>query len=140
MTQENKAIQHTPDDMITGRFIRKSDTDQERIQSFAFVIGVLLCVLFSFGFVSNLVGLGLAVEGREFVLESRINPNNAPAASLIRLPGIGISRAQAIVAYREQFVGQGGSGAAFRVCDDLQKIKGIGPKTAEKISEWLKFE
>jgi outer membrane protein assembly factor BamB len=29
---------------------------------------------------------------------------------------------------------------AFQNCDDLQKVKGIGPKTVENIREWLKFE
>jgi DNA uptake protein ComE-like DNA-binding protein len=28
----------------------------------------------------------------------------------------------------------------FRNCDDLQKVKGIGPKTVQNISHWLKFE
>jgi DNA uptake protein ComE-like DNA-binding protein len=28
----------------------------------------------------------------------------------------------------------------FRICEDLEKVKGIGPKTAEGICEWLKFE
>jgi len=73
-------------------------------------------------------------------LESQINPNVAPTASLVRLPGIGIGRAGAIVAYREEFSKKDANNPAFRNCDDLQKVKGIGPKTVENISKWLKFE
>lgn len=126
--------------MITDRLIQQPDTAQKRIQSFAFVISVFACVLFSLGFVSDLVGFGPAFDGCEIVLDNRINPNDAPVASLVRLPGIGVSRAGAIVAYRENFGGQGGRGPAFRNCDDLQNVKGIGPKTAANISEWVKFE
>ena len=72
--------------------------------------------------------------------EIRINPNDAPASSLIRLPGIGTGRARAIVAYRESFGQQEAGRLAFENVDDLQKIKGIGPKTAKNIAEWLKFE
>jgi len=73
-------------------------------------------------------------------LESRMNPNDAPIASLVRLSGIGVSRAGAIVAYRESYGGKNGDGRAFRDCNDLQKVKGIGPKTAENNRQWLKFE
>jgi DNA uptake protein ComE-like DNA-binding protein len=49
-------------------------------------------------------------------------------------------RAVAIVAYREQ-VGESEDGRqAFRCCDDLQKIRGIGPKTVENMQEYLEFE
>jgi len=56
------------------------------------------------------------------------------------LPGIGISRAGAIVAYRENIAEQNTGMPAFENPNDLQKVKGIGPKTVENISEWLKFE
>jgi len=58
----------------------------------------------------------------------------------MRLPGIGAVRAASIVAYREQ-IGQEGDGRrAFRRCDELQKIKGIGPKTVEKIQDYMEFD
>jgi len=126
--------------MAAGNFTRESDTRQKRIQSFAFVISVCVAVCFSCGFVSNLVGFGTAFSGCEIELESRINPNDAPVASLVRLPGIGVGRAGAIVAYRENFSEKDGNSPAFRNCDDLQKVRGIGPKTAQNISQWLKFE
>ena len=71
-------------------------------------------------------------------LEDRINPNYATQASLVRLPGIGSGRAKAIVDYRENFSGE--TAKAFKTCDDLQNIRGIGPKTAAGICQWLKFK
>lgn len=109
----------------------------ERIQSFAFVISVCLCVILCISFLVDDSG-GSDVGGIE--LESRINPNDAPVSSLVRLPGIGMSKAGAIVAYRDAYRLSGAAGRAFCDCNDLQKIKGIGPKTAEAIAEWVVFE
>jgi competence ComEA-like helix-hairpin-helix protein len=66
----------------------------------------------------------------------RINPNEAGISSLVRLPGIGWSKAQAILTYREQ---RRAATPAFRGPNDLTRIRGIGPKTAEAISAWLDF-
>ncbi len=113
------------------------EAGQKRIQSFAFVISVCVAVCVSLGLISEFVGAGQACEIK---LESRINPNYAPVESLVRLPGIGVGRAGAIVAYRENFGGKDGESPAFRNCNDLQRVRGIGPKTVQNISEWLKFE
>ena len=113
------------------------EDEQTKIQSFAFVISVCVAVCFSLGFVFEYVGSG---NNREIELEGRVNPNDAPIASLVRLPGIGVSRAGAIVAYREEFGAKDRGNPAFRACSDLQKVKGIGPKTVKNISVWLKFE
>jgi endonuclease III len=69
-------------------------------------------------------------------IDQKINPNSASVASLIRLPGIGPSRAAAIVEYRSAITG---SKKAFESSSDLEKIKGIGPKTAGSIDRWLRF-
>ena len=123
--------------METGSFVKRAEVRQNRIQSFAFVISVCVAVCFCIGLaVSNIQGSG---QSCEIKLEGEINPNDAPIVSLVRLPGIGVGRAEAIVAYREDFSIEGPN-KAFQDSDDLQKIKGIGPKTAENISEWLKFE
>ena len=111
---------------------------QSRIQSLAFVIAVSAAICFSMGFaVSTLLGFeqSCGVE-----LDVRINPNDGPVASLARLPGIGIVRAGAIAAYRENFTERQGGRPAFQNCDDLQKVKGVGPKTIQNVSNWLKFE
>ena len=55
-----------------------------------------------------------------------VDINTADAATIAReLQGIGLSRAQAIVAYREK-------NGAFRSADDLRKIKGIGAKVLDR--------
>jgi len=139
--------------MRTDKTIECGGAEKTRIHLFAFAIAVLLAVVFSCCFAGRSLkseqpprltptpvfrqedrGVAGAIE-----LESRINPNIASKASLVRLPQIGPSRADAIIAYRESISG-GDSRAAFCNCDDLQKVKGIGPKTVENLCKWLKFE
>ncbi len=58
-------------------------------------------------------------------LAGPVDINKADAATLAKeLNGIGMSRAQAIVAYREK-------NGAFKSAEDLLKIKGIGAKVIE---------
>ena len=114
-----------------------TEARQKKIQSFAFVISIVVAVCFSWGVIANLAG---PRQSYKIELDKKINPNYAPVASLVRLPGIGISRAEAIVAYREKFSKENENRFAFQNCDDLQKVKGIGPKTAQNINQWLKFE
>jgi competence ComEA-like helix-hairpin-helix protein len=113
---------------------------QNRIQSFAFVISVCAAVCFSCGFITNFGRDGSTFGRCEVKLEGRINPNQAPVESLIRLPDLGPGRAGAIVEYRENLNEKEAGSPAFRNCNDLQKVKGIGPKTVQNISELLKFD
>jgi competence protein ComEA len=54
-----------------------------------------------------------------------VDINRADAATIAKeLQGIGLSRAQAIVAYREK-------NGSFKSVDDLRKVKGIGARTLE---------
>ena len=71
------------------------------------------------------------------VSPERINPNTASMASLVRLPGIGRGRAVDVIHYREN---QGQNGPVFGSLQDLEAIRGIGPKTAAKLAPWLVFE
>lgn len=114
------------------------DTGQSRIQSFAFCLAASVSVCLTACFV--VTSLAGSVQSCVVRLDSRINPNDAPMASLVRLPGIGIGKAAAIVAYRENSTEQNGDRPAFQNANDLQKVKGIGPKTVQNISQWLKFE
>ena len=57
--------------------------------------------------------------------QSIININRATEGELTLLHGIGSSKAQAIILYREMF-------GSFKTVDELTKVKGIGAKTIEK--------
>jgi competence protein ComEA len=108
-----------------------------RIQLLAFVIASCLAVVFGLCFMGSVD----AENGADKIeLESRVNPNNAPAAGLMMLPGVGPARAQAIISYREQFRQNGPGDLAFRDCNDLDNVKGIGPATARGMCEYLKFK
>ena len=119
--------------MTLDTFPRRSDADQFRIQSFAFFIVAVVCASLSMGLFLN----SFSEQPCKIELENRINPNNATLGSLVRLPGIGLVRATAIVSYRES---SNRPVPPFKNCDDLQKVKGIGPKTAQNMCQWLKFE
>ena len=54
-----------------------------------------------------------------------VNINRASEGELVSLNGIGSSKAQAIILYREMF-------GNFKTVDELAKVKGIGAKTVEK--------
>ncbi len=55
----------------------------------------------------------------------RVDINSASVAELASLPGIGESKAKAIVEYRAV--------DPFKSVDDLKKVKGIGEKTLEAL-------
>ena len=57
--------------------------------------------------------------------QATININRASEGELVSLNGIGSSKAQAIILYREMF-------GDFKSVDELTKVKGIGAKTVEK--------
>lgn len=63
-----------------------------------------------------------------------VDINKADAATIAKeLQGVGLSRAQAIVAYREK-------NGAFKSADDLRKVKGIGAKTLEQNRANIRIE
>jgi competence ComEA-like helix-hairpin-helix protein len=114
-----------------------SRPEQSRIESFCFLISILISVVIVGLFV--VPNLTMPSKHNEIFLADRINPNHASSASLVRLPGVGIARAEAIVTYRNDFTTTNNK-KAFQTYKDLEKVRGIGPKTAQKINEWLKFE
>jgi competence protein ComEA len=89
---------------------------------------------------ANLGAVELNSSQPESRLQNRINPNDASIENLMRLPGLGVGRAGAIVAYRENFIKKTGKSLAFEDCNDLLRVSGIGPKTVQGIREWLEFE
>ena len=61
-----------------------------------------------------------------------VDVNSADASTLESLPGIGPSKAAAIIAYREQ-------NGPFKSVSDLDNVNGIGPSTLENIAELVSF-
>jgi competence protein ComEA len=63
-----------------------------------------------------------------------VNINDADAETLAReLVGVGQSRAEAIVRYREEF-------GPFYTVEDLTQVKGIGPAVVEKNRKRITLE
>ncbi len=60
----------------------------------------------------------------------RLNLNRATERELALVPGLGPSRARAIVAHRTLH-------GPFRTVDELRQVHGVGPKTLDKIRPWL---
>lgn len=63
------------------------------------------------------------------IAEEWINPNTAAAASLMRLPGIGRVRAMEIIKMRP-----------YESAAQMDRVRGIGPRTVEKIAPYLSFD
>lgn len=59
-----------------------------------------------------------------------VNINNADLATLQTLPGIGNSKAQAIIDYRSEH-------GSFKSVDELTQVKGIGDKVLDKIRDMV---
>ncbi len=97
-----------------------------RITAAAFAFGLIVAVW------SGYVVLPAAFCDVEPTAPERINPNTAAVPALMRLPGIGRVRAMDIEAARAE--------RPFDSAVDLERIRGIGPKTVEKIEPYLTFE
>lgn len=68
----------------------------------------------------------LALTLSSFAFAAPVNINTADAQALSKnIKGVGIKKAQAIVAYREK-------NGEFKTVADLKKVKGIGVKLLEK--------
>jgi competence protein ComEA len=66
-------------------------------------------------------------------VEGVLNLNTATLDELTRLPGVGPSRAQAILELRAKLNG-------FKKLDDLMRVKGIGRKTFRKLEPLLRLD
>ena len=84
-------------------------------------------------------GSGRTIGGRLPVRRPRvaaarekIDPNTATLVSLLRLPGIGPAKAQAIIDFRRAT-----AGLDFRSADDLARVRGIGPGIVQRLGPHL---
>lgn len=78
-----------------------------------------------FALVLKSLVLALALSASAFAAD-KVNVNTADAATIAAaLNGVGESKAEAIVAYRQEH-------GPFKSADQLAQVKGIGLKTVEK--------
>ncbi|MGB9856670.1 MAG: helix-hairpin-helix domain-containing protein [Dictyoglomaceae bacterium] len=63
---------------------------------------------------------------------NKVNINYASEKELENLPGIGPSLARRIIEYREQ-------NGPFKSLEDLEKVKGIGPRKIEQIKDLIEW-
>jgi len=123
---------------VHNRFTSHGFHGVEGVQSLGFLIGLLACLALASGLL--LGQLGFPAGPPEAYPGDAINPNDAPVASLIRLPGVGLTRAQAIVAHRDTIRAEAGESVVFCRLEDLQQVKGIGPGITQAIRPWLRFD
>jgi DNA uptake protein ComE-like DNA-binding protein len=116
-------------------FVTENKDHHDSVRYYAFFVAIIFAVLL---FVLFFVGTFHSSDSNyPAALETGINPNTADSASLVRLPGIGPARAADIIKYRNS---ADITPPAFLSADDLQNIKGIGPKTVEELSPHLRFD
>ena len=110
----------------------ESQTSQTRSFLLAFLIAAVLACLLA------VISLPKP-QGKALALADKINPNTAPLPSLIRLPGIGPARAEAIIGLRDATLTEDGT-YPFSSPNDLRGVRGIGPKTATRIEGQVTFK
>ncbi|WP_311956587.1 ComEA family DNA-binding protein [Halomonas garicola] len=80
-----------------------------------------------------LLSLTLGLSGGAIAQQvAPINVNTADAELLGELPGIGPSRAEALIKERE-------ANGEFKDADDLTRVSGIGEATVDKIRDEVEF-
>lgn len=81
-----------------------------------------------------LLSMSLGLSGGVLAQEvAPINVNSADAELLAELPGIGPSRAEAIIEERE-------TNGAFDSAEDLERVSGIGAATIDRMRDQVTFE
>jgi hypothetical protein len=79
------------------------------------------------------------VAARAGELADKLDPNIAGWRELSAIPGLGPKKAQAIVAFRKQWVAHHPGKIPFRSPTDLRQVKGIGSATVSSLAPYLAF-
>ncbi|MHC6645963.1 ComEA family DNA-binding protein [Alteromonas sp. HB246098] len=75
----------------------------------------------------------MQTQHKETNLQQRIDLNSATVEQLISLPGVGQSKAKAIIKYREEV-------GPFLEVAQLTQVKGIGEKMLSKIENYVRVK
>ena len=115
-------------DVITraGGFVKHADQNQLNLAGK--VTDEMVIYVPVVGEISKIPQMGSLSEDTEL-----ISINTADLNELQELPGIGPSKAEAIIQYREE-------NGAFKAIEDLQNISGIGEKTFEKLKDLISIQ
>jgi competence protein ComEA len=81
---------------------------------------------------SNVPAQGSTPANTQSGVDDKISINTATSEELQKIPGIGATRAESIIKYREEK-------GAFKKIEDLLEISGIGEKTLEKMKDKIKL-
>jgi len=95
----------------------------------ALIYALLTSMLF---FTTNVMSTEQKVTTHVEVTQKKVHLNKSTVDDLQTLKGIGLKKAQAIVAYRQQM-------GAFKSVSELINVKGIGAKTFNDIKGHLKI-
>lgn len=76
----------------------------------------------------DMIGTTSSSTSSSAAIDGKVNINSADIAALDTLPGIGPSKAEAIIEYRD-------TNGPFQAVEDLLNISGIGEKTFEKLKD-----
>jgi competence ComEA-like helix-hairpin-helix protein len=109
-------------------YSNKANRQEIRHLKTAFLAGFVFCLCFAAAILQSKDINNLAQ------IDNKLNPNIASVGELAELPSVGSARAKAIAEYRQE------KEKAFESEKDLEKVRGIGQKTAEKLKEWFIFE
>lgn len=95
-------------------------------------IGLLGLSFAAFSWAEDIKTPSAANQSVSVAAAHRLDINAANQEQLASLPGIGPSKAEAIISSRE-------TGGRFNNLEDLQRVKGIGAKTAERLAPLVSF-
>lgn len=102
----------------------------------------ILCSLLTLFVAASGMRLHSAAVPARNELQTGLDPNHAAWHEWCVLPGIGPSRAKAIVDYREsqhESANAEGDSIVFHSPRDLMRVRGLGAKTVSSLQPWLNF-
>lgn len=128
---EDSASEQPAIDKSPSSFLWLTNRDQWLVVAVSVIVVILLAVKWQrLRYVDR---SEIIVERASEDIGYRIDLNSANWVELTQLRDVGPVTAKKIVSNRDEF-------GPFSSVDDLQRVKGVGPKTVEKNRRWLRVE